>query len=119
MTASKVWIVKEQMLRNEIGTVPMDYSPAMQWGDIEFITMHDMPMYVRSSVQEAWNQDVLKFAEQYDQQKDYIITTGQPMAIFCVGWVLGFERKIPRFLVWRREENKYRVVNFDTGVFVF
>jgi len=41
------------------------------------------------------------------------VTTGQPTAIFAVGWALGRAGKVPRFLVWRREENRYRVLHFD------
>lgn len=109
-----VYIIKEQMIRGEIHPIPMDYSPAMVFGDIEFITHHDMPLYGKSQVQEFWNRDVANFAKKYDEQHDYIICTGQPMAILAVGYALGLEDKCPRFLVWRREENKYRIVNFDS-----
>ncbi|CAB4120830.1 hypothetical protein UFOVP2_8 [uncultured Caudovirales phage] len=111
-----VWIVKEQMLRNDVGSVPMDYSPAMQYGDIEFITQHDMPMYGKSSAQSAWNEDVNAFVIKYDPAFDYIITTGQPMAILAVGFALGRAGKCPRFLVWRREESRYRPVHFDASL---
>lgn len=109
----KVYVIKEQMIRNDVGTVPMNYSAAMEFGDVEFVTHHDMPMYGRSSVQASWNRDVLRFAEAYDPDRDYIVTTGQPTAIFAVGWALGRVNKTPRFLVWRREENRYRAVQFD------
>lgn len=114
MNNPTVWIVKEQMIRGETQPIPMDYSPAMAFGDIEFITHHDMPLYGKSSVQEHWNRDVQSFVKKYDPERDYIITTGQPMAILAVGFALGQEGKCPRFLVWRREENRYRVVNFDS-----
>lgn len=109
-----VWVIKEQMRRTDIGSEAFDYSPAMAFGDIEFITRHDMPLYGKSQVQEFWNRDVEAFAKKYGEQRDYIICTGQPMAILAVGYALGLENKCPRFLVWRREENKYRVVNFDS-----
>lgn len=109
------WVVKEQMLRGvgDSGSAPVDYTPAMSHGEIEFITTHDMPMYGRSAVQDAWNDDVQRFVTAYDSQQDYIICTGQPMAILTIGYALGRAGKWPRFLVWRREENKYRVVHFD------
>ena len=110
-----VWVIKEQMIRGDISPIPMDYSPAMEFGDIEFITMLDMPLYGRSSVQEQWNRDVLEFVHKYDPVRDFIITTGQPMAIFSVGFAMGQVGKDPRFLVWRREENRYRIVNFDSN----
>ena len=109
----KVYIIKEQMIRGETGPVVVDYSAATQFGDIEFITRFDMPMYGKSAVQEVWNADALDFAQEYDERQDYIVTTGQPVAIFAIGWVLGKFNKVPRFLVWRREEGRYRVLNFD------
>lgn len=115
---SKVWIVKEQVIRGDTGPIVMDYSAAMQFGELEFITAHDMPLYGRSSVQDVWNDDVQHFVKQYNEFEDYVVTTGQPAAIFAVGWALGATHKTPRFLVWRREEGKYRVVNFDGTVFI-
>lgn len=96
------------------GPIPVDYSAALEYGNIEFVTVHDMPMYAQSMVQKAWDEDVQRFINRFDPTKDYIIPTGQPMAILCVGFALGVVSKKPRFLVWRREENRYRVVHFDT-----
>lgn len=118
MNKPKVWVIKEQMVRTEIGTEPMDYTPAMRYGDLEFVTHGDMPLYGRSDALRNWHQDMFAFAAEYDQERDYIITTGQPAAFVVAGWYLGRANKVPRFLVWRREEGMYRVVNFDTcGVF--
>ena len=73
----KVYIIKEQMIRGETGPVVVDYSAATEFGDIEFITRFDMPMYGKSAVQEVWNADALDFAQGYDERQDYIVTTGQ------------------------------------------
>ena len=108
-----VWCVKEQMRRSEMGSDAMDYSPAMVYGDIEFITKADMPLHPRSAVQLTWDADVAFFVSEYNPDKDYIITTGQPIAIFSVGHALGLAGKTPRFLVWRREENRYRVLEIS------
>jgi len=115
---SKVWIIKEQTIRGDTGPIVMDYSAAMEFGELEFITNHDMPLYGRSSVQDMWNKDVHRFVREYDPATDFVVTTGQPTAIFATGWALGAAQKAPRFLVWRREENRYRVVNFDGSVFL-
>ena len=112
MKTPTVWIIKEQMLRGEISPVAMDYSPAMEFGDIQFVTQFDMPLYNKSQVQGSWDRDVAVFVEKYDPEQDFVVCTGQPMAIFAVGHSLGIAQKAPRFLVWRREEGKYRVVNF-------
>lgn len=113
-----VWVVKEQMSRGETGPVVMDFSAAMGFGELFFITTHDMPLYGKSGAQDMWDEDVKSFVEKYDEMTDYIITTGQPIAIFTVGWALGLAKKTPRFLVWRREEGRYRVVNFDGTPFI-
>ena len=116
MKKPTVWVIKEQMTRTETGSIPMDYSKAMDYGDLKFITTHDIPLYGgASSTQDGWNEDVAAFASQYDPDHDFIITTGQPMAIFMVGWILALlhHEKDPQFLVWRREENRYRPVRPD------
>ena len=111
MNTPKVWIVKEQMRRTEIGTEPMDYSAASPYGEICFITRHDMPAYPKSSVAMQWYKDVKEFTQRYDASRDFIVATGQPTAIFNLGWLLGMAGKLPRYLIWRREDNRYQVVD--------
>lgn len=116
MARATVFIIKEQMVRDSIGSNPMDYSAAMPYGDLEFITHSDMPVYPSSSVRVRWDGDVERFIKKYDPELDYIITTGQPVAIFSIGYLLGLSGKKPRFLLWRREENRYRVFDaFSTA----
>ena len=106
-----VWACKEQTTRTATGPVAMDYSPAEGYGDLRFITRTDLPMHASATVREVWEEDVVDFVKQYDPARDFIITTGQPTAIFAIGWALGNAGKAPRFLVWRREDNAYRVMN--------
>ena len=112
MNKPTVWIVKEQSVRDSTGSNAMDYSPAMMFGELKFITHSDMPLHPGSSIQEKWQSDVKKFIGEYNSDTDYVITTGQPTAIFAVGHALGLAEKSPRFLVWRREENRYRVLDY-------
>lgn len=113
MNKAIVWIVKEQMIRDATGSGAMNYEPAMSYGDIKFITQSDMPLYPGSGVQVNWNRDVDVFTAMYNPNTDFIIATGQPTAIFTVGYLLGRAGKTPRYLVWRREDNQYRVLNFQ------
>lgn len=106
-----VWVIKEQLIRDATGSSAMNYEPAMAFGDIKFITHTDMPLYPSSQVQLNWNRDVATFISMYNPETDYIITTGQPTAIFTVGYLLGLAGKTPRFLVWKREDNQYRVLD--------
>jgi hypothetical protein len=117
MNRPKVYIIKEQMVRDATGSNSMDYSPAMMYGDIEFITRSDMPTYPNSTIRMKWNEDVARFVEAYDPGKDFIITTGQPTAIFAVGHALGVSGKVPRYLIWRREENRYRALDTPSPEF--
>ena len=107
------WVIKEQI---NGGSNAMDYSPAMIYGDIEFVTRSDIPLHPGSSIQERWALDVIKFTEKYDPTRDFIITTGSPTAIFAVGHALGAVGKTPRYLVWRREENRYRVLESPLAI---
>lgn len=111
MNPPTVWIIKEQMVRSETGSSVMDYTPAMRFGELRFITRHDLPSHGRSLATVAWAEDVAEFARQYNQNRDFIVTTGQPMAIFMVGYFLAHAGKVPRFLAWRREMNAYVVVD--------
>lgn len=111
MSKATVWACKEQVTRGALGPVAMDYSPAESYGELRFITRTDLPFHADSTIRSVWSDDVQTFVEQYDPANDYIITTGQPAAIFAMGWALGRVQKIPRFLVWRREDNHYRVLN--------
>lgn len=105
-----VWACKEQTVRNSTGAVPMDYAPAESYGELRFITRTDMPMHANSTVRDVWENDVAEFVREYNPDTDFIITTGQPTAIFAIGHALGKSGKAPRFLVWRREDNHYRIL---------
>lgn len=106
-----VYVVKEQMVRTEAGPAPMDLTPAYEYGNIEFITKTDLPLYCNGNVMVQWAADVARFVTKYNPSTDFIVTTGQPAAIMAIGYLLGRAGKIPRFLVWRREEQRYRVVH--------
>lgn len=115
-----VWICKEQMMRGGEGSVVMDYTPAYQYAqDIRFVSKREIPLLPGSVVRQDWEDDVMLFADQYNPLTDYIIPTGNPAAIFMIGYALGKIGKVPRFLVWRREDNHYRILDgsaFDKKV---
>lgn len=104
-----VWVLKEQMLSGMNGPRAMDYSAAYEFGDVRFITEFDLPTHPNSSVARNWYDAVHRFLQEYDPANDLIITTGQPLAIFMLGMVMGHLCIIPRILVWKREQNRYVV----------
>lgn len=102
-----VWVVKEQIRQSSSGSSPMDYTPAYEFGDIKFITEFDLPIHPKSTIAEEWRQAVLRFTQELDPQRDYIVLTGQPAAIFVIGMILGYLEIVPQILVWKREQNRY------------
>lgn len=109
-----VWACKEQVTRSPVGAVAMDYTPAEAYGELRFITRTDLPMHRDSTLLGVWQADVDSFVKQYNPDTDYIIATGQPSAIFAMGAALGAVGKMPRFLVWRREDNHYRLLDIPS-----
>lgn len=108
----KVWAIKEQVKTTSAGAVPMDYSAAYEYGDLEFITDMDPPLHP-GTVRLEWERQVLRFLKVFDPDRDYVILTGSPLAIFLVGQLLGGIEHLrrPRVLVWRREQSRYVVFN--------
>lgn len=102
----KVWVVKEQVRSTGNGPVPVDYTAAYQYGDVEFITEFDLPPR-NGSLSDEWYKQVLRFVDAYDAKRDHIVLTGSPLAIFLVGFIMGSLRVEPRLLIWRREHNIY------------
>lgn len=105
-----VWILKEQVRRGLTGSEAMDYTPAMRWGEIKFVTDFDVPLHPGGTVMGKWAHQVRQFVEQFDPAIDFIVPTGQPVAMVLIGYILGATAKLDggiQFLVWRREENTY------------
>lgn len=110
-----VWVVKEQVLRGPTGPVPMDYTSAYRYGDVEFVTRSDLPLTRgESSLKDQWTASVRDFLRRYDAECDFIVLTGSPLAIFLLGVVIGSVGPTarPKVLVWRRETDQY--VPFDS-----
>lgn len=109
MSKPIVWVIKEQVRRDATGAVPMDYTPAFKFGVVRFITDFDIPLYSRqgSGVAIQWFSKVVAFSKELDDDNDYIIMTGSPLAIFMVGAILSTCNKLPKILVWRRETSEY------------
>jgi len=107
-----VWVVKEQVKRADTGSSVMDYTPAMKYGELRFITQFDLPTHPNSSVAAEWYKDVNRFLEECDDTQDFIVLTGSPLAIFVIGRACGMAKVFLTVLVWKREQNMY--VPFNT-----
>ncbi len=114
MNKPKVFVLKEQVRRGELDSRVMDFSPAMSYGDLEFVTRDDMPLHPNSMLKDVWQKNVAHFVAEYDSSRDFVIATGRPDSIFTIGYALGLAGKTPRFLVWRSQENRYRVLDLQS-----
>lgn len=106
-----VWVLKEQVISRPNGPQLMDYTPAYKYGDLRFITEFDLPLHPNSTVAGAWRKDVAKFLNEC-RPTDYLILTGQPLAIFMLGLQMGVESAafpalLPKLLIWKREQGQY------------
>ena len=110
-----VFVIKEQVVRGDLGPTPMDYTPAYKFGDVQFITDFDLPLHGKGTLTLAWHKAAHHFCQVYDDSRDFIICTGQPLAIFVIGHMLGRYHKQPRILVWRPQERVYQPIEFVAG----
>lgn len=97
---NKVWVLQEN--------VHLDYAPAAEWGDVEFITRHDVSPFKRSQQAEGFESDMKKFISKYIPGTDYIILTGNPVAIVKLG--MDIPRGEHKFLKWDVRRNQYHEV---------
>lgn len=105
-----VWVLKEQVTRGSTGPVPMDYSPAYKYGDIQFITDFDIPLTrAPSTLAMKWAEQAARFWNRVDLDNDYLILTGAPLSMFILGVLCSLRGAPPRILVWRREQGAYVV----------
>lgn len=109
----KVWVIKEQVRSSANGPVPLDYSAALRYGDIEFITRTDFSMIENTAVNKVVAEDIGRFIERFDNFRDYVLLTGSPLMLFALGFILNACASEVKLLVWRREEQDYRVFKID------
>lgn len=103
-----VWVLKEQM-RGGDNRASFDYTPAYKFGDLKFVTDFDIPIHSGSSLAKEWHKNVDFAIGQMQEERDFVILTGAPLAIFTFGMKLAVSGIRPKILVWRREQNEYVV----------
>lgn len=109
MSKPKVWVIKEQVRSGVTGPLPMDYTPAMEYGEVEFVTEFDMPLHSSSTISSEWVKRVKAWMHVYDPDKDWLVLTGHTISIFLIAAALGRTNlgTGPKILVWRREMGRY------------
>jgi len=82
-----------------------DYTPAEKWGEVKFVTGSDLKSWADSPSTKNYHQDVKIFLRHYKPNEDFIIVTGNPVAICHLGMVLPVGHH--RFLKWDHRAGEY------------
>ena len=115
MGQPKVWVIKEQSRRRDVGSAVMDYTPAMEFGELRFITEFDLPLHPRSTIAAEWAKNVNKFMTDFDPSVDSIILTGHTLSIFLIGMIMSIAHPgaPPKVLIWKGDQGRY--ILFDSA----
>lgn len=104
-----VWVLQESIIPGSNG-VPMDYSSAERFGDVQFVLNVDASRHGgNSAINERIFNDLLKMAQLY-REGDYLVLTGSPMVIFMAGAALAEAGKVPTLLNWDKRGQEYRKI---------
>lgn len=109
MKRGTVWVVQESVIPGSNG-IPMDYSPAEEFGDVQFISRTDTSRQQNSSINDGVLESMRHMARLYRAGMDYIVLTGSPLAIFMVGVAMAEVGKPAQILLWDRRTSNYRPV---------
>jgi hypothetical protein len=94
---SKVWVLQENRHN--------DYAPAQEWGEVEFITKNDLTPFNKSASTINFMYDLGIFLSKYVPGVDFIIPTGNPIAMIKMGMELPVGEH--KFLKWDQRRNTY------------
>ena len=105
-----VWVLQESLVPGGNGT-PMDYSPAERFGDVQFVLNIEPSRQQGGTINQHVYAQLLRMAELYREDRDYLVLTGSPLSIFMAGMVLVEVDKTPNILAWDRRTRTYRPVS--------
>lgn len=85
-----------------------DFTPAEQWGDVEFLTKEEISPIKQSLRNEALLEDLEHKLKKYDPDEDFIVVAGSPYVAALVFYLLG-RRGVPqiRMLRWSNRDRLY------------
>lgn len=109
-----VWVLQESIIPGSAG-VPMDYSSAERFGDVQFVLNGDPSRQSNSPINERIFDDLSKMAQLY-RDDDFLVLTGAPMTIFMAGAALARAGKIPTLLSWNKRHQEYQKVRLPGAV---
>ena len=103
---SRVFVLQESVIPGT--AIPMDYSPAEIYGDVEFVLRYDPSHQSRSPINRQALDDLERMVRVYDEETDYIVLTGSPIVFFLAGAAFMSAGKSPTLLTWDRRTQTYR-----------
>lgn len=104
-----VWVLQESIIPGSNG-VPMDYSPAERFGDVQFVLNTDASRQSNSSINDRILDDLRQMARLYREEGDFIVLTGSPLVIHMAGMAMAEVGKVPTVLNWDKRSQDYRRV---------
>lgn len=104
-----VYVLTESIIPGSNG-VPIDYSPAEQYGNVEFVVHIEPSRQRQSTINAAIYRQLLQMAELYREGRDYLVLTGNPMVIFMAGMAMVEVDKVPTLLMWDRKRATYNPI---------
>ena len=114
MKRGVVWVLQESIIPGSNG-VPMDYSAAERFGDVQFVLTVEPSKHDNSTINEHVAAELARMAMLYREDEDHIVLTGSPIAIFMAGAALAAAGKAPRALVWNRKTASYHPATLPTA----
>lgn len=96
------------------GTV--DYSPAKQFGRLEFLTIMDFSPEENSMNNQVLIQEVRAKLRDYDPEQDFVVITGSPTVTAVVFMILRERQHKVNILRWSNRDYSYTPVVVDLSM---
>ena len=106
---SKVYVVCEPVSKD--GTGKMDFSPAMEYGELEVLLAHSQSLLAPVPTIRRLREKLETFSDE-----DYLLPVGDPVLMSTVAMVASyFNHGRVKFLKWDRIQRKYLAIQVDTS----
>jgi len=107
-----VFVLQESVVPGSNG-VPMDYQPAERFGEVQFVLNQDPANHSGSQFNDEIQTELVRMAEIYKPNHDYVILTGSPLSIMMAGAAFAAVNKPVTLLKWDRRDRAYRPIRLN------
>lgn len=109
-----VYILRESFIRyGAEAQRPLDYTPALDFGQIEFVTNSEPSVSPGSRFNEDLVSDLRTFAAKYRPEIDYIVPSGATTMVLLAGMLLGQRHRRVQVLHWHNARRAYLPIIWD------